>query len=52
MGEKIINENSYRAIFCIYAALYITLMYFKRNLAEIQLALAEWMNASIIDRLF
>ena len=25
---------------------------FKRNLAEIQLALAEWMNASIIDRLF
>ncbi|MBQ3600851.1 MAG: hypothetical protein II992_06565 [Lachnospiraceae bacterium] len=25
---------------------------FKRDLAKIQLALAEWMNASIIDRLF
>ena len=27
VGEKIINENSYRAIFCIYAALYITVYF-------------------------
>lgn len=38
-------------VFSQFAA-YCFYRFFKRNLAEIQLALAEWMNASIIDRLF